>query len=110
MAPKNDVLSKIERKWRNHYDALFQARIAMIMQVGQDAGCFAANDVFHAGEGRAPEFCLAYRDYVNEIVKLIFEDQNCDKEFVYSKAKIDERLEKIVGKKNFCPFDERYGL
>lgn len=110
MAPKNNKLKEIEHKYKTRYEKLFHKRIGMVLQIGQDAGCFAANDVFHMGASRAPDYCIAYREYVNEIVKMIFEDQNDDAEFVYAKAKIDERLKQIVGAENFVPYDERYGL
>ena len=110
VAPKNGMVAKIEAKYKAYYEALFHTRVGMILQIGQDAGCFAANEVFKMGAGRAADYCVAYRESVNEMVKLIFEDQNDDKEFVYSKAKIDERLKAIVGEKNFAPWEERYGI
>jgi hypothetical protein len=110
MPPKNKMLAAMEEKYRQCYEDLFHARIGMVLQIGQDAGCMAANDTLKMGQGRAADFCLAYRDYVNEIVMLIFDDQKDDKDFVYARAKIDERLEKIVGKENFLPCELRYGL
>lgn len=110
MPPKNGMLAKMEAKYKAYYEALFHARIGMVLQIGQDAGCFAANEVFKMGAGRSPEFCVAYRDWVNEMVKLIFEDQNDDAEFVYAKAKIDDKLKAIVGEKNFAPWGVRYGM
>ena len=110
MAPKNKMLAEIENRYKTYYENLFHRRIGMILQIGQDAGCFAANDVFHMGVSRSPDYCIAYREYVNQMVKMIFEDQNDDAEFVYAKAKIDERLKQIVGAENFVPYDERYGL
>ena len=110
MAPKNNKLKEMELTYKIQYEELFRKRIGMVLQIGQDAGCFAANDVFHMGASRAPDYCIAYREYVNAIVKMIFEDQNDDAEFIYAKAKIDERLKKIVGEENFTPYDERYGL
>ena len=109
MAPKNGMLAKMEAKYKAYYDALFKARLRMILQIGQDAGCIAANEVLKMGAGRAEDYCVAYREAVNQMVWLIFEDQNDDKDFVYSKAKIDERLKSIVGEKNFAPWEERYG-
>lgn len=110
MAPNNGMLAKMELKYKTYYENLFNRRIGMVMQIGQDAGCMAANDTLGMGQGRAPDYCVSYRDYVNEIVKLVFEDQKDDEDFVYAKAKIDERLLKIVGKDNFAPYEVRYGL
>ena len=83
-------------------------RLNMAMQIVQDAACFAANDVFQMGQGRAPDFCFALRSYTNEMAHLIRDDQDDDKDFEYSRAKIDERMKRIVGKKNFAPWEERY--
>ncbi len=110
MAPKNGMLAKMEEKYRTNYENLFHQRIGMVLQIGQDAGCMAANDTLKMGQGRALDYCVSYREHVNEIVKLIFEDQKDDKEFEYAKTKIDERLMKIVGKENFAPYEERYGI
>lgn len=110
MPPKNEWLKKKEKEYKKLYEDLFYARIGMVLQIGQDAGCFAANETLKMGQGRAADFCIAYREYVNEIVMLIFDDQKDDKDFVYARAKIDERLEKIVGKENFLPCELRYGL
>ena len=35
--------------------------------------------------------------------------QKDDKEFVYAKAKIDEKIRSIVGEKNFVSWEVRYG-
>ena len=110
MPPKNDWLRKKELEYKTYYENLFHKRIGMVLQIGQDAACFSANEVFKMGEGRAPDFCVAYRESVNEIAKLIFEDQKDDITFVYAKTKIDDRLKRIVGEKNFVPYEERYGV
>lgn len=110
MAPKNDWLKKKEKEYKTYYENLFHTRVGMLLQICQDAGCFAANEVFKMAEGRSPDYCVSYRNWVNEMVKLIFEDQNDDVDFVYAKAKIDEKLKKIVGEKNFAPWEVRYGM
>lgn len=102
------MLQEIERKYATYYAKLFQARLDMTMQIVQDASCFAAHDVFQMGPGRAVDFCIAVRNYTNEMVHLIRDDQDDDEDFVYSKAKIDEKLKKIIGEKNFAPWEERY--
>lgn len=109
MAPKNGMMAKIEAKYNTYYENLFRARINMLTQICQDAACFAANDVFKMGQGRAVPFCIAFREYVNEIARLMREDQKSDADFVYAKQKIDDRLRAIVGEENFAPWDERHG-
>lgn len=46
---------------------------------------------------------------MNEMARMVVDDQKDDKEFVYSKAKIDEKILAIVGPENFQPWEERYG-
>lgn len=102
---RNAMLDKIETK----YDAMFRAKVSMLMQMGQDAAMIAANDVLHLGPGRAEAFCAAYINAINEMARMMVNDQKADKDFVYSKEKIDQRIRKIVGEKNFVPWEERYG-
>lgn len=101
----NAMLSKIEAK----YKALFHLKIDMLMQMGQDAAMIAAHDVLQLGPGRAEAFCKAYIDTMNSMARMVCDDQKDDKEFVYSKAKIDEQIRAIVGESNFVPWEERYG-
>ncbi len=108
MAPKNKMLAEIENRYKTYYETLFHQRIGMVLQIGQDAGCMAANEVLKMGSGRAVDYCVSYREHVNEIVSLIFDDQKDDETFVYSKTKIDDRLRKIIGEENFAPYEERY--
>ena len=109
MPPKtNPTLQKIEAKYEAYYAKLFNAKLDMAMQMVQDAACFAAHDVFKMGPGRAVDFCIAIREYANEMVHLMRDDQKDDKEFVYTKAKVDEKLCRIVGKENFLPWELRY--
>lgn len=43
------------------------------------------------------------------MARMVVEDQKDDKEFVYAKAKIDEKIRSIVGEKNFVSWEGRYG-
>lgn len=108
MAKTSPMLQKIEAKYAAYYAALFQAKLDMAMQIVQDAACMAAHDVFQMGPGRAADFCIKTREYANEMVHLIKDDQDDDREFVYAKAKIDEKLKRIVGEENFLPWEGRY--
>ena len=104
----NPMLQQIEAKYAAYYAALYQAKLDMSMQVVQDAACFAANEVFQMGQGRAPDFCASIRDHTNNILRLMDEDLRDDGDFEYTKAKVDEKLKRIVGEKNFTPWEERY--
>lgn len=46
---------------------------------------------------------------MNDMARMIVDDQKDDKEFVYAKPKIDEQIKSIVGPENFQPWEERYG-
>ena len=101
----NAMLSRIEAR----YNALFHAKMDMLMQMGQDAAMIAAHDVLGMGPGRSADFCAAYIEAMNGMARMVVEDQKDDKEFVYAKAKIDEQIRAIVGEKNFVPWEGRYG-
>lgn len=101
----NPMIAKIEAK----YDALFHRKMDMLMQMGQDAAMIAAHDALQMGPGRARDFCLAYIAAMNQMAKMVVDDQKDDREFVYAKAKIDEQILLIVGPENFQPWEERYG-
>lgn len=51
---------------------------------------------------------MAFTEAVNDIGTMMFEDQQDDKEFVYTKARVDRRLKEICGE-NFEPWEVRYG-
>lgn len=114
MAKQSGFLAKLEAKHQAEIaelEAKHQAELAKVVsvtaQIAKDAADMAANDVFNLGEGRAQLWTETYSDYFNDIMKLVHEDGKDDPEIVYSKAKIDERLQKIFGK-HFQPWPVRY--
>lgn len=84
-----------------------KARIAL----GFDAAIIAAHEVFNMGPGRAAAFADAYNKAMEELAELYVSDnkENGDQQLEYAKAKRDELILKIVGEKNFQPFDACYG-
>lgn len=84
-----------------------KARLAL----GFDAAIIAAHEVFNMGPGRAAAFANAYNSAMEELAHLYVGDskENGDKTLEYAKAKRDELILKIVGEKNFVPFDATYG-
>jgi hypothetical protein len=108
MAKGNPMLDRIEAKWRNHYNALFKMRVAMMLQMGQDAAMMAAHDVCQLGAGRAVDFAVAYREAINEMAQVVMKDQMDDKQFWYAKEWRDKRIRLIVGEENFAPWEECY--
>lgn len=101
---RNDVLGRIEAR----LSAKYHRRIDTVTQMCCDAAMIAANEVLNLGPGRAKAFYTAYITAVNEIAGMVSEDAEYDKDFVYAKTKIDERIRSIVGKENFDPWEERY--
>lgn len=79
-------------------------------QYADDALMIVCNEVFGMGAGRARKVHEAFTKTVNEIAELVCTDSKDDKEFIYAKAKIDERLRQIVGDENFQPWEVRYRL
>ena len=78
-------------------------------QMCLDAAMIAAHDVLQLGPGRAEDFCIAYREAINDMARRVVDDQMDDPEFVYAKAKIDEMIKSIVGPEKFAPWEVRYG-
>lgn len=109
MGKQNAMLNRIESSIEARYNAMFRAKLRMLLQIGQDAALLTAHDVLHLGPGRAVKFCETYRERVNEMAHFILEAQTDDPEFVYAKAKIDDRVREVVGDENFAPWEERYG-
>lgn len=108
MAKRNPMLDKIELKWKTHYENLFKARVAMMLQMGQDAAMMAAHDVCQLGAGRATDFAVSYRENINEMANVVLDDQKDDKQFWYAKDWRDKRIRLIVGEENFLPWEECY--
>lgn len=105
----NAMLARLQEQADAKYRMLFHLKMDMLMQMGQDAAMIAAHDVLGMGPGRAEQYCAAYIKTVNDMARMVCEDQADDGDFVYAKAKIDQQIRAIVGEQNFCPWEERYG-
>ena len=107
---RNPMLARIEAAAEARYQVRFRKSLDMLLQMGQDAAMIAAHDVLRLGPGRAEDFCVAYREAINDMARRVVDDQMDDPEFVYAKAKIDEQIRAIVGEDKFQPWEVRYGL
>lgn len=105
---KSAMLAKLEAQYKAKYQTLFLLRVNMMLQMGQDAAMIAAHDVCKLGKGRAPDFAVAYREAINEMAKVVYDDQMDDENFWYAKNWRDERIRRIVGEDNFLPWEECY--
>ena len=103
MGNKSGFLQKMEAR---HQLELRRMR-EFSLQYCLDAALIAVNDVFGAGEKRILDFMDAYNRSIEEISRVVMQDARDDKECVYAKAKVDQKLQQICGK-HFLPWDERY--
>ena len=67
----------------------------------------AADDVFEITEDQAKDFHDAHVEYVNKMAHMAVVEDKDDPQMWWTKDTIDNRLKKIVGEKNFMPWDER---
>jgi hypothetical protein len=109
MAKQNAMLARLEAAAEAKYARLFHDKVSMLLQRGQDAAMIAANETLQMGAGRARDFGQAYITTMNQMAHMATEDQKDDPEFVWTKAKIDDRIRSIVGEENFRPWEIRYG-
>lgn len=125
--PKVAMKAELEEKYRRKYEeklkeaqkefarllaeahANYQHMLRMGMQQSHDAALMAIDDVFDVNEYSAEKFHIAHIQYVNEISRMVVDEDKDDPEIVWTKATVDKRLLQIVGEKNFVPWDERMG-
>lgn len=103
----NPMLDKLKAQYEIKYRVLFDRKMDMVMQLTYDSAFLAAADVFHMGPGRCVSFGTALKGYLEEIAAMMNEDQKDDKNYVYTREKVDARLKQICGD-NFTPWEERY--
>lgn len=96
----NPMLNRIYAKATMEYDK----KLDISLQMGFDAACLAARDVFQLGEGRFLKFANAYKTWLTRISGLMAEDSP---DLEYSAETLDTALKQIAGA-NFVPFEERY--
>lgn len=94
-----------EQRRRNAKDrARLDKQLQIHVQIGLDAACIAANDVFRMGPSRVEDFCRAYTQSYMEICSKIVDD---DADYAFTV--LDRRLKQICGDK-FMPYRERYSI
>lgn len=115
MPKQNPMLAKIEAKYAQEYEmklAIAKAQYVLQLQIAlqqcSDAALMAIDDVFDVNAYSAEKFGKAHIGYMNEISHMVAVEDADDPEFEWTKAKVDERLRKIVGEENFVPWEERY--
>ena len=115
MPKHNPMLAKIEAKYAAEYAALLaQAKqnylkmLDMGLQQSADAALMAADDTFDVNAYSAEKFHVAHVQYMNKISHMAVVEDKDDDNMEWTIATVDKRLLQIVGKENFCPWDERH--
>lgn len=105
MGSKNALLTMAQEIARRLVAEQTRARL----MVGFDAAIIAAHEALGMGPGRAAAFAEEYNKATEWLASLYVADGKDDRTIQYGKAKRDEAILKIVGEKNFCPFEACYG-
>lgn len=100
----NPMLAKIEAR---HREELRAQRLFTIQQCA-DMLLIAANAAFGFGADRLNKLEETYYAVFREYAELALEDGATDPDIIYTRAKVDQKLEEIMGP-NFRPWEQRYG-
>ena len=103
MPKHNPMLARIEAAAEARYQARLHASMDMLLQMGQDAAMIAAHDVLQLGPGRAEDFCIAYREAINDMARRVVDDQMDDPYFFFSTSKIYVQIMSIFLYAKFPP-------
>ena len=103
--PKNAYLAQLEQRMQD------RARASQYVNERQslDALIVAINDEFGFGVDRITRLVSRYIETRKEIADMFLDDRrkNNDKELTYSKAKLDKRLQSIMGP-DYPEHEDRY--
>lgn len=112
---KKKGLKRGSQEWKHQQDAkrLIQEETDVInrhvvRQMAMDAAVLVLNEEFGFGAERIKRFHDAWEKQMRELADFFEEDHKADPTYVYAKAKLDEAMLRIVGEKNFCPWNKRY--
>lgn len=100
---QNPILASQEAKLEYGY----RARLNVLLQMAEDACVMSTADVRGLGQENAALLRQTFRQTINAISELLVEDSKDDADIVYSRAKVDKRLEQIEGP-NAREWDDRY--
>lgn len=99
----NPMLASIEA--RHQVDIARQR--SFTLQQCCDMMLIAANAAFGFGPDRLFKLQETYQDVFREYAELAVSDSRDDPDIVYTRAKVDGKLQQILGDK-FTPWEERY--
>lgn len=104
-------LREMERLFEERLDQErrnFLRKLRMGMQQSCDGAVMAAEDVFSCTEEQAVMFIEAHMENVNKMSHMAVVEDSDDPDMWWTKDTIDRRIRRIVGEKNFQPWDQRY--
>ena len=101
---KNQMLAKIQA--RHEMELAFQRRFTI--QQCADMLLIAANDEFGFGADRLNRLEEVFFSVFTEYADMAIEDGKDDPDIVYTRDKLDRKLQQIMGP-HFRPWEERYG-
>ena len=101
----NPMLARIEA--RHQLDIARQR--SFTLQQCCDMMLIAANAAFGFGPDRLAKLQDTYQDVFREYADMAIADGQYDDEIVYTRAKVDKKLEQILGDR-FVPWEARYVL
>ena len=78
------------------------------IQQCDDMMLIAANAAFGLGADRLKKLEETYWQVFREYAELAVDDGKDDPDIIYTRAKLDQKLQQIMGE-NFRPWEERYG-
>lgn len=103
MAKPNSYIARVQAQHKA--DISFHRKFTMAWCA--DAAILAANEVFQRRGEKIVEFHNAFVRWSHEIAEMTLEDAKGDKSLEYTKAKVDGKLQEILGK-DFVPWEDRY--
>lgn len=105
MAKQNNFLNRM----RNQFEVEARARAKLAMTLSVDAAILAVNECFSIGPERAPDFVATLMTWYNKLAELVCEDAKDDKALDYSRTKIDQAIQQIMGEQ-FQPWNVRHSI
>ena len=103
MAKPSGFLLKLEAKQKEN----MRIQRLFTIQQCEDMALLAANEEFGFGPVRCARLRAAFRRVFREWAVLAVEDGRDDRDIEYTRGKLDQRLQQVLGRE-FQPWEQRY--
>ena len=100
---KNAFLTRIQ----NEYAVAMRRQRNFTILQSRDMLAIAANEALGLGPERVGRLLDAYDAVLTEYADMVEEDSRDDRSIEYTRAKVDKRLESVLGER-FEPWQKRY--